>query len=160
MKKGILLFTALAGTFMSGYLVAGKCIGLPTAQETATAVTPAEEHPGRRDPWELFIEALIQVESGGREDAEGRDGDAGVLQIRPCMVAEANRLLGAEVYSLDDRYSREKSIGMWSAVQDIRNPSHGIREALRLHNPRASKRYVEEVLERFYRLAADTYGME
>ena len=153
MKKGMLLFTAIAGTFMSGWFAgekcAGeKCAGLPPARETEETAVTAEERPGA---WKLFIEALMQVESGGREDAAGRDGGVGVLQIRPCMVEEANRLLGAEEYGLDDRLSREKSVEMWSVVQGHYNPSRDVIKALKVHNPNAPKRYVEKVLNEFYK---------
>lgn len=64
-----------------------------------------------------LLEAMIQVESRGNEYAIGDTHmdvpSIGVLQIRPIMVKEVNRILGKEVYTLKDRSSREKSIEMF-----------------------------------------------
>lgn len=64
-----------------------------------------------------LLEAMIQVESRGNESAIGDTHmdvpSIGVLQIRPIMVKEVNRILGKEVYTLKDRSSREKSIEMF-----------------------------------------------
>ena len=56
------------------------------------------------------FEAICQVESGGNPRAINRKEDAvGIAQIRPCMVAEANRVLGRRKYGLGDRLSVERS---------------------------------------------------
>ena len=64
-----------------------------------------------------LLEAMIQVESRGNEAAVGDTHmdvpSIGVLQIRPIMVKEVNRILGKEAYTLKDRASREKSIEMF-----------------------------------------------
>ena len=68
-----------------------------------------------------LIEALIQVESRGNENAVGDKHlgkpSVGVLQIRPIMVREVNRILkkGKKKlrFTLKDRFSREKSIKMF-----------------------------------------------
>lgn len=57
------------------------------------------------------VGVLIQVESRGI--ASARNGNAvGVLQIKPIMVREVNRILGKEVYKLEDRLDRQQSIDM------------------------------------------------
>ncbi len=57
------------------------------------------------------IGALIKVESGGNSKA--RNGDAvGILQMKPAMVNEVNRILKKNTYTLDDRWDKEKSIEM------------------------------------------------
>ena len=68
-----------------------------------------------------LVEALIWVESRGKEDAYCKREDAvGVLQIRPIMVKEVNRILGligsTNIYTLEDRWNREKSIEMFNVV--------------------------------------------
>ena len=152
-KECILVVVALLlvflGGIMFGFILSRASERNATTDEPAT-VEAAQ--PARPDPWELFIEALIWKESRGKETAIGLDDDAGVLQIRPCMVAEANRILGMETYTLNDRFSREKSIEMWSVVQDYHNPSHDVIKALKIQNPHAPKEYVEEVMRRFYTL--------
>ena len=68
-----------------------------------------------------LLEALIQVESKGIENAVGDKHlsrpSVGVLQIRPIMVREVNRILKKQnikiKYTLDDRYSKDKSIEMF-----------------------------------------------
>ena len=73
------------------------------------------------DTVDELIEALIWVESGGIEDIEGDlhlgDPSIGVLQIRPIMVKEVNRILkrqGSDKrFKLKDRKNREKSIEMF-----------------------------------------------
>lgn len=99
--------------------------------------------------WSIFIEALIWVESKGDEKAIGANDDVGVLQIRPIMVAEANRIIGYDKYTLEDRFSREKSIEMWQVVQDYHNPEKDIEEALKWHNRYAPKQYVVDVFSKY-----------
>lgn len=41
-----------------------------------------------------LLAALIAVESGGNDMARGRHGELGALQVRPCVVADVNRLAG------------------------------------------------------------------
>jgi hypothetical protein len=71
-----------------------------------------------------LISAMIMVESGGNPNAfNPKEDAAGVLQIRPIMVAELNRL-GIE-FSLDDRYSRTKSVEAfekWVEIKNYTNP--------------------------------------
>lgn len=118
---------------------------------------PMEE--GTAPPlWDVFIEALIQVESGGDHKAVGRANDVGVLQITPIMVKEANRILGEDAYSLDDRYSREKSVEMFNIVQNHHNPDKDVMEALRIWNPRAPKGYAEKVWKNIDKLLSLSRG--
>jgi hypothetical protein len=41
-----------------------------------------------------LLAALIAVESNGNDLARGRHGDLGALQVRPCVVADVNRMAG------------------------------------------------------------------
>ena len=81
--------------------------------------------PSTRD----LIKALIQVESGGNDSAIGDRGKAvGCLQIHPILVREVNRTLkrkGSDIrYSLEDRYSRTKSIQMFKIIIDTYKFTH------------------------------------
>jgi|TARA_R110000851_G_scaffold175170_2_gene321453 hypothetical protein len=68
-----------------------------------------------------LIDALIYVESGGIENAIGdrhfKKPSVGVLQLRPIMVREVNRILkrrnSTNRYTLQDRFSKSKSIEMF-----------------------------------------------
>ena len=67
-------------------------------------------------PIDTLVAALIHVESRGNENAVGDrhlgNPSVGVLQIRPIMVREVNRILKRKKsdkrFKLKDRFSREK----------------------------------------------------
>jgi hypothetical protein len=80
-----------------------------------------------------LVEAMIQVESGGNDSIIGDKhivgGEAvGCLQIRPIMVREINRQLkrnGFEPrFTMDDRYSRDKSIEMFNVYVALLHEGH------------------------------------
>ena len=65
-----------------------------------------------------LIDAIIHVESRGDSMAYNAKEDAvGVLQIRPIMMREVNRLLKENKYTLDDRWSKSKSIEMFNVIK-------------------------------------------
>lgn len=69
-------------------------------------------------PVDPLIMAMIQVESGGDTLAHNiKEDAAGVLQIRPIMVAEVNRLIGKDSFTLSDRWSVHKSIAMFNVIR-------------------------------------------
>ena len=73
--------------------------------------------------WNDLIRAVIHVESRGNDSAVGDNGKAvGCLQIHPIMVREVNRILAKydipTTYTLNDRYSRAKSIEMFNIVSE------------------------------------------
>ena len=73
------------------------------------------------DSISLLVNALIHVESSGKSDAVGDTHldfpSIGVLQIRPIMVREVNRILkkkgNKKRFKLKDRFNRLKSINMF-----------------------------------------------
>lgn len=62
--------------------------------------------------WGVFLLALMIVESGGNPEAVGKAGEVGILQIRPVVVDDCNRIFGVERWYLPDRYSIDKSCAM------------------------------------------------
>ena len=78
---------------------------------------------------EPLIEAMIMVE---KEEA------VGCLQIRPIMVREVNRILKIQKsdleYTLEDRWSREKSIEMFHIVNGYHNKNSTYEEIARAWN--------------------------
>jgi len=42
----------------------------------------------------LLLSTLIQIESNGNDQAKGRHGELGALQIKPIMVRDVNRIMG------------------------------------------------------------------
>ena len=57
--------------------------------------------------------AIRQHESGGYRYARGRHGEAGDLQIRPCVVRDCNRIVGRQKWTLQDRYNPRKAKEMY-----------------------------------------------
>jgi hypothetical protein len=93
--------------------------------------------------YEKLIEALIQVESEGIEDIHGDIGlkegpSVGVLQIRPIMVREVNRILRIKKinkkFKLKDRYSRKKSIEMFNIWRMFYHPDGNFEKISRTWN--------------------------
>jgi hypothetical protein len=61
-----------------------------------------------------LIEAIIQVESSGDDNAVGDGGKAvGAFQIWPIMVEDCNRIAGEDRWTVDDRTDRAKSRAMF-----------------------------------------------
>ena len=66
----------------------------------------------------FLLNAIITIESSNNDSAYHAGEDAvGCLQIRPCMVLDVNRILKKQnktiQYTLNDRWSRDKSIEMF-----------------------------------------------
>ena len=96
-----------------------------------------------------LVNALIQVESRGLDSAIGDthlgEPSIGVLQIRPIMVREVNRILKKQKsekrFKLKDRFNREKSIEMFMVWKNYYHPKGGFEEIARTWNggPRGHK---------------------
>lgn len=99
--------------------------------------------------WELFTQALIWVESKGDSKAVGKLDDIGVLQIRPIIVEDCNRILGYERFTLTDRLDSLKSVEMFNIIQDHYNPQHDYHWALKLWNSGAPLSYHRKVMDKF-----------
>jgi hypothetical protein len=101
------------------------------------AYAPSEGVPGKslyieRD---ILLESIIVVECGRDSTKINYLEDAvGILQIRPVMVREANRIVGFDKYSLQDRTNTRKSIQLWYDVQDYWNPEYEFVKACKLWN--------------------------
>ena len=88
---------------------------------------------------EPLIQAMIMVESRGNDSAYHKgEKAAGCLQIRPIMVREVNRILDIQKseleYTLEDRWSREKSIEMFHIVNNHHNKNSTYEEIARAWN--------------------------
>jgi len=69
-------------------------------------------------PIDTLLMAVMAVESNFDTMAYNeKENAAGVLQIRPIMVREVNRLLGEDKYTLKDRWSKAKSIEMFNVIR-------------------------------------------
>lgn len=109
-------------------------------------LTPVVEEVEPIDTWGIFVNALMEVESGTDSLAIGTKNDVGVLQLRPIMVAEANRIIGREEFTLEDRKSISRSVDIFNTIQNYYNPEHDMQLALKIHNPRAPLSYHFRVM--------------
>ena len=74
---------------------------------------------GTADRYARLLPAIEHVESSGRADAVGDGGKAvGILQIHPVMVADCNRIVGEDRWTLDDRTDAVKSRAMFRTYSD------------------------------------------
>ena len=108
---------------------------------------------------DVLIPAIIYVESRGNDSAIGDGGLAvGCLQIHPILVRECNRILNSGIYTLEDRYSRSKSIEMFNVIRS--NIKNGTNEEIARrwnggpngHNKSATLKYWSKVKNQMKKL--------
>ena len=125
---------------------------LTTLLSVATVAASAQNGHSDHD-WTRVINAIAQVESGGNPKARSTDC-VGLLQIRPVLVRDVNEYLGMrgskKRFSMDDRYSAEKSKEMFILYQRRYNPRNNIEKAIRIWNggPGYSVRKTDGYLNR------------
>lgn len=107
-----------------------------------------------RNDWEIFIKAIVWVESRGKHDAIGKSDDVGVLQLRRIMVDEANRIIGTNYFTYQDRLDSVKSIEMFNIVQAHRNPDLCFKKAAKIWNPTAGDWYYNKIMDKYTELLA------
>ena len=107
--------------------------------------------------WNPVMDAIILVESEGNPKAVSGNS-VGVMQITPVLVKECNDILKKQKsnkrYTLDDRYSVEKSKEMFLLIQKYFNPENNVEKAIRSWNGgikysvKATNKYYQKVLAR------------
>ena len=75
-----------------------------------------------------LVDAVMYVESRNNPNAWNKREDAcGVLQIRPIMINDVNRIISKKnipkVYTLNDRWSKTKSIEIFNIIQEYYSPN-------------------------------------
>jgi len=75
-----------------------------------------------------LVDAVMYVESRNNPNAWNKREDAcGVLQIRPIMINDVNRILSKKntpkVYTLNDRWNKTKSIEIFYIIQEYYSPN-------------------------------------
>lgn len=144
-KKILTIFFVLMAGFVVGFIIGYKSerTELPqTEQEQQdTLIAPVDT----LSEWQQLTLAIALTESHCNPNATGRSNDAGILQLTPLYIKEANRVGGTN-YAHSDAYDPLKSLLMFRAVQDYHNPEHDQNKAIKLHNPRgASIGYPQKV---------------
>lgn len=82
----------------------------------------------------VLVAAVAKVESAGDPTAfNKKENAAGILQIRPIMLREINRLCGT-AFKLLDRFDEQKSIQMFVLLQQKINPSFDFEYGARVWN--------------------------
>ena len=107
--------------------------------------------------WNPVMDAIILVESEGNPRAVSGNS-VGAMQITPIFVKECNNILknlkSNKRYTLDDRYSVEKSKEMFLLIQKYYNPENNVEKAIRSWNGgvkysvKATNKYYKKVLAR------------
>lgn len=89
-----------------------------------TAMKPFEKNEAVKD---VLYSSIAWVESKGNPKAKSKDGSVGVIQIKPVMVKEVNRICkirGLEKsFTLSDRNNPKKSEEMFWIYQKFYNPN-------------------------------------
>ncbi len=105
--------------------------------------------------WTPLITVISKLESGGNPKA--RNGQyIGILQISPGLVNVCNNILkskgSSDRFTLNDRYSKEKSIQMFTLFMERYNPTNCIDKAIRMwkggtrYSIKATQSYVNRVM--------------
>jgi len=102
------------------------------------------QHKGELTDWDKLILAISFTESRFNPDAVGKAGDTGHLQITPVYVREINRLYGTD-YTIEDAFDIDKSLEMFYLMQQSKNPTGNLEQAIYYHNK--SARYLNTVKE-------------
>ena len=126
--------------------------------ENVTQEKDSTENVVKEFDWEPLMKAIIYVESGGNPRAIGGNS-VGILQITPICVKQCNILLqrkgSKKRYTLNDRYSIEKSKEMFIMIQEEYNPEHNIEKAIRMWNGgpgykiKSTNGYYKKVMTRY-----------
>lgn len=102
--------------------------------------------------WQIFVMALAEVESEYETSVVNPKVKAtGLLQITEIFVKESNRIIGYDVYSMEDAKDPIKSLEIFHIVNNHRNPEQLISKAIKLHNPTAGKWYEKRVRQEIKR---------
>lgn len=102
----------------------------PVAEEPIPAVTEVAD---TLDIWQQLIMAIAFTESRFTTDALGAARGTGILQLREIYVKEVNRLYGTE-YTIQDAYDPEKSLEIFSLMQEHYNPDRDLATGIKYHN--------------------------
>lgn len=137
--KNVILYAFIAVAFVVGLIVGSK---LPKNPNVVINNNVAE---CTLTDWQVMKLAIVKTESEFNPLAVGKSEDWGIFQITPIYVKEVNRILGEEKYSHEDAFNPEKSMEMFTIMQNHHNPENDVDKAIASHNPTASSAYSIKV---------------
>lgn len=136
--------------FVFGALFAGQIERKRAEMLIRQADTIVVRDPLPLTDWQMLEMAIIETESKFNPRAEGECGSRGIFQITPIFVAEANRILGYDEFTIADCYDASRSLRMFRLVQYEKNPTFDIGIALRVHNPGGSSSGYNDLVIKNY----------
>ena len=102
--------------------------------------------------WNPVMDAIILVESEGNPKAVSGNS-VGAMQITPILVRECNNILEKQKskkrYTMNDRFSVEKSKEMFLLIQKYFNPENNVEKAIRSWN--GGVKYSVKATNKYYR---------
>lgn len=126
-------------------LISALCsvlLGCSSPQCPNTPISSEHVEPNiKLTEWQIFILALIEVESENNPKAIGSGNAGGIFQITPIFIREANKVQSKDTFQLEDRFDIQKSFEIFYAVNNCHNKECSIDKAIKLHNPNASASY-------------------
>jgi hypothetical protein len=131
--------------YMITILLLSVCLNLLAPEYHTIPIQQAE----KIKVYDPILYAFMFVESSFVKDTVNSLNAGGILQIRPEMIAEVNRILvltgGVPKYVLDDRLDSVKSVQIWRIVQSYWNPGYDLKRAAKVWNPLASAEYLKRI---------------
>ncbi len=130
-------------------------LALTASSPIQAATAPDKLKESSQYDWNQVMDAIIQVESGGKADAKSGNS-VGAMQITPLLVLECNNILrgrrSKKRFKMSDRLSIKKSKEMFLVFQSKHNPKNSVEWAIRswnggIHfNAKRTQRYLEKVM--------------
>lgn len=93
---------------------------------------------------DVLLRAVMTIESNCNSMViNHKENAVGILQIRPIMIKEVNRILTLQGddrrFVLNDRVDSLKSVQVWYIVQKYHNPDYNPKRAARVWNGKSEK---------------------
>ena len=147
-KKSTVFYTS-AFFIMTVALAITLVIGFNSTKEVKTII---HEHPiidnpiTQQDTLDAMIVAFAVQESNTTENAVSDCGKyVGCIQMSKIMVDEANRILGYDNFTHDDRFIWDSCARMFEIVQTYHNPTLDIDKAITIWNKGCPNSYRNNV---------------
>ena len=135
-----------------------KVTVLTTVLTLGSSLADARENGSTNFDWGPVMDAITWVESGGNSRAVSGKS-CGAMQITPVAVQQCNIILKQrgekKRYTLNDRFSVQKSREMFVLIQEYYNPTNNVEKAIRIWN--GGPHYSVKSTNGFYRKVMKAY---